>query len=317
MKKIHYFVVFVLVVFGILFAVIIYSYNKNVEEEQTRHQQEIDRIKQEQSRLNTQFEQQQQTQRQQQINVENEKAMHLKLDKDGDGLTYEQELKLGTSDTNPDSDGDGIRDNEDRHPAGGGETYRRTVHWSHNKQPFTTQFGISEDKYWYYKDKPRDDYRYTDSRFVTYKDPVIQTIAKDITDTSISTGDACKLCVAIDFVESMNYESDIDYNRHPDYPKYPIETIIDKKGDCEDTSFLMASILKSLNLDTILLLYQGNPGHMAVGVVFDNCPGDSYNYKGRKYCFLETTGVPDNPSNSDFKVWGEWVNVQPYVIEVN
>jgi len=313
MKKIHYFVVFVLVVIGILFAVIIYSYNKNVEEEQTRHQQEIDRIKQEQSRLNTQFEQQQQNQRQQQINAENEKAMQLKQDKDGDGLTYEQELKLGTSDDNPDSDGDGIRDNEDKHPAGGGEIYRITVPWKHNGQPYTLRFGIAEDWYWYYKDKPRDDYRYTDARFVTYKDPVIQTIAKDISDTSISSGDPCNLCIAIDFVESMIYQYDIDYISRPDYPKYPIETIKDGRGDCEDTSFLMASILKALNLDVILLRYSD---HMAMGFAYGTCPGDYYLYKGKTYCFLETTGVSDNPIG-DFKVWGKYINEKPSIIEVN
>jgi type II secretory pathway pseudopilin PulG len=312
MKKIHYFVVFVLVVIGILFAFIIYSYNKNVEEEQFQHQQEINRIKQEQSRLNTQFEQQQQTQRQQQITAENEKAMQLKQDKDGDGLTYEQELKLGTSDDNPDSDGDGIRDNEDKHPAGGGEIYRITVPWSHNGQPYTTQFGIAEDWYWYYKNKPRDDYRYADARFVTYKDPVIQTIAKDITDTSISSGDPCKFCIAIDFVESMLYQKDIDYISLPDYPKYPIETIKDEKGDCEDTSFLMASILKSLNVDIVLLHYSD---HMAVGFASTKCPGDSYTYQGGTYCFLETTSVPDNP-RGDFSLWGKYINEKPSVIKV-
>jgi len=313
MKKIHYFFVFVLVVVGILFAIIIYNYNKNVEEEQIQHQQEIDRIKQEQSRLNAQFEQQQQQKQQQQINLENERALRLKQDMDGDGLTYEQELKSGTSDDNPDSDGDSIRDNEDKHPAGGGEIYKITVHWSHIGQPFTTQFGIAEDWYWYYKDKPRNDYRYTDARFVTYKDPVIQTIAKDITDTSISTGDACKLCVAIDFVESMIYQYDIDYISRPDYPKYPIETIKDGRGDCEDTSFLMASILKALNVDVILLRYSD---HMAVGFASDSCPGNYYNYNDKKYCFLETTSVPDNP-RGDFSLWGKYINEKPSVIEVN
>jgi len=313
MKKIHYFVVFVLVVVGLLFTVIIYNYNKNVEEEQTQHEQEISRIKQEQNRLDVQFEQQQQTQRQLQINAENERTLRMKQDKDGDGLTSEEELKLGTSDDNPDSDGDGIRDNEDKHPAGGGEIYRITVPWKHNGQPFTTQFGIAEDWYWYYKDKPRDDYRYTDARFVTYKDPVIQTIAKDITDTSISSGDPCKLCIAIDFVESMLYQKDIDYVSLPDYPKYPIETIKDERGDCEDTSFLMASIFRALDVDMILLRYSD---HMAVGFASNTCPGDYYNYNGKKYCFLETTNKPDDP-RGDFSLWGKYVNEKPTVIEVN
>jgi type II secretory pathway pseudopilin PulG len=313
MKKIYNLVICVFVIAGIFFAFIIYNYNKTFNDEQVQHQQEIDRIKQEQSRLDAQFEQEQQKKQEQQINSENERALRLKQDMDGDGLTYEQELKSGTSDDNPDSDGDGIRDNEDRHPAGGGEIYRITVHWSHIGQPFTTQFGIAEDWYWYYKDKPRDDYRYTDARFVTYKDPVIQTIAKDITDTSISTGDACKLCVAIDFVESMIYQYDINYISRPDYPKYPIETIRDEKGDCEDTSFLMASILKALNVDTILLIYSD---HMAVGFAYSECPGDSYAYQGRTYCFLETTNKPDDP-RGDFSLWGKYINEEPSVIEVN
>jgi len=312
MKKIHYFLVFVLVVVGILFAVIIYNYNKNVEAEQIEHQQEIDRIKQEQNRLNQQFEQQQQTKKQQQIIAENDRALQLKQDKDGDGLTLDQELKLGTSDENPDSDGDSIKDGEDRHPAGGGEIYRITVHWTHNGQQYTTQFGIAEDWYWYYKNKSRVDYRFTDARFVTYKDPVIQTIAQDITDTSISSGDPCKLCVAIDFVESILYQKDIDYISLPDYPKYPIETIKDEKGDCEDTSFLMASIFKALDVDTVLLRYSD---HMAVAFASSKCPGDFYTYKGKTYCFLETTGISDNPSG-DFKVWGKYVNEKPSVIEV-
>jgi type II secretory pathway pseudopilin PulG len=310
MKKIHYFVVIVFVVVGILFALIIYNYNKDVESEQIRHQQEIDRIKQEQSRLDTQFEQEQQNKQQQQIIAENDRALRLKQDMDGDGLTLEQELKFGTSDDNPDSDGDGINDSNDRHPAGGGETYKITVHWTHNNQPFTTQFGIAEDKYWFYKDQKRT--TAADSKFATPHDPVIQTIAKDIADTSISAGDPCKYCLAIDFVESMIYQKDIDYNSNNEYPKYAIETIVDERGDCEDTSFLMASILEALDVDTILLLYSD---HMAVGFASSQCPGDSYTYQGKIYCFLETTGVSDNPAG-DFKVWGKYVNEKPSVIEV-
>jgi len=310
MKKIYILVIFSLVVVGIFFSYFIYSYNKNYEAEQIQHQQEIERIKEEQNRLNTQFEQQQQRY---QANIESQRAIELQKDVDGDGLTYEQELKLGTDPNNPDTDGDGIQDNEDRHPAGGGDIYKITVIWAHNGQPFTTQFGIAEDWYWYYRDKPRNDYKYQDARFVTYKDPVIQTIANDIIDTSISTGDSCRFCIAIDFVESMLYQHDIDYIRQQDYPKYPIETIRDERGDCEDTSFLMASILKALGVDTILLVYSD---HMAVGFASPSCPGSYYTYKGRTYCFLETTSVPDNLAN-DFTVWGKYVYETPYAIEVN
>lgn len=311
MKKILALAIAIIMIIGVVFTFIIYNYNKTVEEEQLQHQQEIERIRQEQIRLDTQYEQQQQTRQQQQLNTELEQAARLKQDFDGDGLTYEQELKLGTSDTNQDSDGDGIADSIDRHPGGGGQTYTITIHWTHNTQPFTTQFGIAEDKYWYYKNQPRT--TAADSRFATPHDPVIVTIARDITDASISAGDSCKFCLAIDFVESMLYQKDIDYNSNEEYPKYAIETIIDQRGDCEDTSFLMASILEALGVDTILLLYSD---HMAVGFASATCPGDGYTYKGGTYCFLETTGVSDNLSG-DFYVWGKYQNETPVVLEVD
>lgn len=311
MKKIVLILVFCLLIIGCVFTFIIYNYNQNYETEQLQHQKEIERIKQEQSRLNTQFSQQQQIQQQQQIKAQNEQASRLKLDNDGDGLTYEQELKLGTSDEKTDTDGDGIQDNEDKHPAGGGETYKITVHWMHNNQPFTTQFGIAEDKYWYYKNQKRT--TSNDNKFATPHDPVIQTISKDIADASVSVGDPCKYCLAIDFVESMIYQKDIEYNSNIEYPKYAIETIIDERGDCEDTAFLMASILEALDMDTVLLRYSD---HMAVGFASADCPGNYYNYQGKKYCFLETTSDPDN-LRGVFTVWGKYINEKPYVIEVN
>jgi hypothetical protein len=210
-----------------------------------------------------------------------------KTDNDGDGLIYSEELLLGTDDNNPDSDGDGIQDNEDAHPAGGGNIYKYSIKWQHNKLQYTTQFGIQEDWYHYYKNKPRKDYNYQDSRFATPNDITIKNIANDIVDISITTGETCKHCIAIDFVESMTYQYDIEYNNNRDYPKYAIETIIDERGDCEDTSFLMASILEALNIDTVLFLL---PTHMAIGVYCTWCSGEHIIYNGRKYYFLETTG---------------------------
>ena len=309
MKRISILVIVALVTTGVIFSFFIYAYNRNYGAEQARHQQEIDWIKAEQHRLDIEFGQQQQEYL---AHIESRRSTELQRDADGDGFTYEEELQMGTDPNNPDSDGDGIRDDEDRHAAGGGDIYRVTVAWAHNGQPFSTQFGIAEDWYWFYKDKPRSDYRYQDTRFVTYRDPVIITIANDIIDTSTSTGDPCRFCVAIDFVESMLYQYDIEYTTQPDYPKYPIETIRDGRGDCEDTSFLMSSILEALGVDTILLLYSD---HMAVGFASSTCPGDSYVYKEERYCFLETTSSPDNPSG-DFTVWGKYVFEKPQALEV-
>lgn len=310
MRKIFVILAIALLVIICIFTLAMVLFNSNFEAEQSKHQQEIEKIKQEQLRLDAEFSEQQRTRQQQQIDAENAQASRMKLDMDGDGLTLEQEIRLGTSDEKRDSDGDSIMDNVDRNPAGGGKIHTITVDWIHNNRPFSTQFGIAEDRYWYYKDQTRN--TSADSKFATPHDPVIQTIANDIVDASLSAGEPCKYCLAIDFVESMTYQYDIDYNSNKEYPKYAIETIIDKRGDCEDTSFLMASIFEALNVDTVLLLYSD---HMAIGFYSDTCPGDSYTHQGRNYCFLETTGVPDS-SGEFFYVWGKYVNEMPYVIEV-
>jgi hypothetical protein len=55
--------------------------------------------------------------------------------------------------------------------------------------------------------------------------------------------------------------------------KYPVETIVDNSGDCDVSSFLVASIMKAGGLDVVLLVYRGLPGsHMNVGVYLPHKP---------------------------------------------
>lgn len=294
--------------FGLaFFGYYIYSYNQDFQQNLAQHQSEVESAKTQQSEIDRQFVQ---TQEQKEQFLEQQELSKLLKDEDGDGLTYQQEYMLGTSDNDIDSDGDGINDNEDTHPAGGGQTYTINVYWTHRGLTYSTQFGIAEDKYWYYRNQNRSSCCGDWAKYVTPYDPTIQTIAKDVADVSISTGDSNKAQIAINFVESMVYEYDIDYISQLDWPKYPIETIIDERGDCEDTSFLMASILEALNYDTILLIYSD---HAAVGVWCDDCYGTYYNYHGKKYFFLETTGYADNWEIG--QIWGKYGTESPRIID--
>jgi len=47
--------------------------------------------------------------------------------------------------------------------------------------------------------------------------------------------------------------------------KYPVETLVDNRGDCDLFSFIAASIMKAHGLDAVLLYYK-NEAHMNVGV---------------------------------------------------
>ena len=96
---------------------------------------------------------------------------------------------------------------------------------------------------------------------------------------------------AIAFVQSLPYTYDNVTTPYDDYPRFPSETIYADGGDCEDTSILMAAVLKKMGYDVVLLEL---PRHMATGVSCNPSDFDytvsSYPYNGRDYCYLETTG---------------------------
>lgn len=56
--------------------------------------------------------------------------------------------------------------------------------------------------------------------------------------------------------------------------KYPVETIVDNKGDCDLLSYVAASIVKACGLDVVLLYYESE-AHMNIGVNLSHAPNDA------------------------------------------
>ena len=73
-----------------------------------------------------------------------------------------------------------------------------------------------------------------------------------------------------------------------EYWKYPVETLVDMNGDCEDTSILFCAIAKQLGYDTCMILY---PGHMAAGVNLTGLSGYYYTFETKHYYYCETTAT--------------------------
>ncbi|MBS1263471.1 MAG: hypothetical protein MAG715_00653 [Methanonatronarchaeales archaeon] len=90
------------------------------------------------------------------------------------------------------------------------------------------------------------------------------------------------------FVQSLPYTPDNVTTDFDEYPRYPVETLVDDGGDCEDSSILLASVMDAMGYDVVLLEL---PGHMAVGVAGDETVGGSYvEGGGTRYFYVETTG---------------------------
>jgi predicted transglutaminase-like cysteine proteinase len=98
----------------------------------------------------------------------------------------------------------------------------------------------------------------------------------------------------VSFVQSLQYQDDIDpiTNQKTDYWKYPVETLADGGGDCEDSAILTAALLKEMGYDVAIVFYiDSDSGHAATAVACDNCNGYYYPLDGKRYYALETTGA--------------------------
>ncbi len=253
--------------------------------------------------------------KEQQLSEKEAEEKRMDTDNDGDGLTYRRELELGTSDWDTDSDGDEIKDGEDAHPAGGGRYIPQNFQWSYGGENWTWTYSIHEDWYEYYKNKPRTS---QGLEYVTENDPFIKEIAKALKEGAQKEGYAVSLFIT-SFVQGLPYVQDA-YTSFDEYPKYPIETFVERNGDCEDTSYLAASLVDASGYGSALVEL---PGHMAITIkAVSDFDGYYYDLDDGRYYFFETTGtgweLGDMPSEYIYqqakiiRIWdGKIVNSYP------
>jgi len=140
----------------------------------------------------------------------------------------------------------------------------------------------------YYQDQERpilEDYTvyltdpYDDLYLTMVKDVILSTIGDSIGDEEQSRINGLSA-----FVQQFQYKEDEDGDELCEYPKFPLELIEDKEGDCEDKAILTAALLDlaSYNVSLIRL-----PKHMAVGVILEDPSGFEPYIDG--YYFLEAT----------------------------
>jgi len=121
--------------------------------------------------------------------------------------------------------------------------------------------------------------------FDSYDNDYITLIANLLLDKIDGKNDIDIINFAASFIQNLNYKKDSDTNESFEYPRYPIETIDNDGGDCEDLAILAASILSEMEYNVALFRFSD---HMAVGVSLnDDILG--YEHYIDNYYFLETT----------------------------
>jgi hypothetical protein len=184
------------------------------------------------------------------------------------------------------------------------EYYTRNYHWTYDRQSFTYTISIPKPLYVYYRNQPHDR-NYAKYALSRNDRKVLDRIITSFEEKADSKTEAAYNVVA--FVQSLPYFKDDVSTGYDDYARYPIETLIDNGGDCEDTAILTAALLKEMNYNVVLI---NPPGHMAVGITCSDCSGTSYTHDGKKYYYLETTGrnwkvgqIPDEYKNTKATIY--------------
>ncbi len=137
----------------------------------------------------------------------------------------------------------------------------------------------------YEKVSQRSEYGY----LATTLDPTLVELARNLEsmarDEGYDTYDEASFFLT--FVQSLLYTSDSITTGFDEFPRFPLETLAEQGGDCEDSSLLLATLLKIIGSDVILL---SPPSHMAVGIAGEPSWGSYVTYQGVDYVYCETTG---------------------------
>ena len=171
--------------------------------------------------------------------------------------------------------------------------YNKSFAWDYNGKHWTWNLSIPKELHDAYKAVP-DSTRTRNGPagygfLTTTKDDYIQTLAQKLNKTATQLGynSFDQISFVLAFIQSLPYTSDSVTTGQDEYPRFPIETLVDDGGDCEDTSILFATLTLIMGYGTVYI----NPtNHYAVGILGNDLQGTYWTYQNKTYYYCETTG---------------------------
>ncbi len=143
----------------------------------------------------------------------------------------------------------------------------RRFEWERDGEPRVWELLIPYDLYQMYKGRLRipyvDNYHYGDYVSDPLDDPTLEDYAIGLWNR-VSQDDDEFILEALAFVQgAIRYQADPPGTEHP---LYPLETLVDGDGDCEDTAILFVSLLQAMDIPCKLAFVDtnddGTPDHV-------------------------------------------------------
>ena len=196
--------------------------------------------------------------------------------------------------------------------------YLKTYNWEFNTVSYQINYNFDPTVYSFYRAQPHLIREYEDyTSFVTIEETAIIEIGLKLREISQENefNNLTEVNFVMSFAQSLKYSEDNVTSGVGEYPRYPIETLVDQTGDCEDTSALLISLLESLEYEAAMILIPeawDGYGHAAVGVSIEGATGVNYILNENQsnevsYYYAETTApgwklgeIPDLDSNEAY-----------------
>jgi len=192
------------------------------------------------------------------------------------------------------------------------ETITKEYSWTHQETgpPRNVSFELAVeveylDGYRAYPVKDRFDY----GSMITVSDPFVMVAALELRAIAVQYG-LDQAALALSFVQTLEYKEDNVTTNCVDYARFPLESLVDWVGDCEDKALLYTTLLIDLGYEAVLfVMYDNDSGHMATGVAGPGFTGGSIEHEGTDYYYAETTSkgfeigeVPNDIDLGDIEV---------------
>jgi len=148
--------------------------------------------------------------------------------------------------------------------------------------------------------------------FTTTQDSYLQSLVAKINATAARQGYSPyqEVNFVLAFVQSIPYATDLNSTGYQDYPRFPVETLVDNVGDCKSHSILFATLTLMLGYGVVFI---NPPDHLAVGVEGNNLQGTYWTYDNQTYYYCETTGEGFTIGQLPAQFNGESAYVYPIV----
>lgn len=178
----------------------------------------------------------------------------------------------------------------------GGESYQMTLRVDYSDVTYAkdlyTPHQRTSDRPDHVRDRTFVTYSYEDARMAPYMKELVDTLIDLYKKDHSEVDEYGYLDYVLRFTQEIEYQSDEEYTGYIDYWKFPLETLFDQGGDCEDTSILFAAIAHQsreiLGFDTRVALIL-MPEHACAGVIVDGLTDYEENPDG--FIFGETTAT--------------------------